>query len=642
MGRRIRAFILSGILFFTAMAESTAGEMVSLEPCSGVEASVTAEAPEALEGNWEGELPLRGGLLREEFHEIEEGLLPEPIETEMAGTERKGSKIYQNDWDQYSSYFYYNQLPEKCQELWDGLDALCRGYLTGKEAAKLTKTSSGKSVFLTKSVPYSGIPKAQMTMVVMMFKYSNPQYYFLDLGFYGNTDGVLSSSGQISFPVFAAFANGTMRQRATKKMKAVIDSWMAQIKEQKTDLEKEKKAHDLICEKVVYDDYYQSPLLMNPYNQVAYSVFCTGSTVCAGYSQAMQLLMNGAGIDCAVVTSLAHEWNIVRLNDSWYLVDLTWDDLSKKDAETLGQGMRYRYFNRSSQKFIEGTPEQVSYHTPELFWNAYLPSMIYDSGATAKEIGAIFTPSNTASMPQIISSGSKVTITSPSGGDVYYTTDGTDPSPAYSKANKYAGAITVSKVTAIRAMAAVTGYYDSQISDITVTPKFSVTFRAAGGYIGKPGVTSTKKTLACGGKISKLVEPKRQGYAFLGWYTLKSGGKSISAPIGVSKDVVYYAHWAKINPKKAVLSSVENQAPGEISVAIQKIGTASGYQIRYSLRRSMSGAKKMDLQKNKGTVNNLIWGRTYYVQARMYQKDSVSGKKKYGAYSAVKSVLIMM
>ena len=145
-------------------------------------------------------------------------------------------------------------------------------------------------------------------------------------------------------------------------MQSVIDTWMPQINAQPTELLKEKKAHDLICEKVSYDHGYDTKSDdMNEYNQVAYSVFCTDTTVCAGYSQAMQLLMNAAGIDCSIVTSGDHEWNIVRIQNIWYYTDLTWDDFSTEQAAIYGQGVGYKYFNRSNQAFMNDSARPVSY-----------------------------------------------------------------------------------------------------------------------------------------------------------------------------------------------------------------------------------------------------------------------------------------
>ena len=56
-----------------------------------------------------------------------------------------------------------------------------------------------------------------------------------------------------------------------------------------------------------------------------------------------------------------------------------------------------------------------------------------------------------------------------------------------------------------------------------------------------------------------------------------------------------------------------------------------------------SGVKTVNIKKNKtvsATIKKLKKKKTYYVQVRMYQKDSATGKKKYGAWSKIKTVKI--
>ena len=46
-------------------------------------------------------------------------------------------------------------------------------------------------------------------------------------------------------------------------------------------------------------------------------------TVCAGYSKAFELLCNAVGINTIVVTSCNHAWNAVKIDNRWYLIDVT-------------------------------------------------------------------------------------------------------------------------------------------------------------------------------------------------------------------------------------------------------------------------------------------------------------------------------
>ena len=106
----------------------------------------------------------------------------------------------------------------------------------------------------------------------------------------------------------------------------------------KSDYDKEKYVHNKIIELAEYDENSNM-------NQTAYSALITKKTVCAGYTRAFQYLMTKLEIPTYYVVGYAnedHAWNIVKLEDGYYNVDLTWND------QTSGT---YNYFNMSDNIF---------------------------------------------------------------------------------------------------------------------------------------------------------------------------------------------------------------------------------------------------------------------------------------------------
>ena len=113
---------------------------------------------------------------------------------------------------------------------------------------------------------------------------------------------------------------------------------LAAAVERGSDLEKEQYVHDSLMEQVEY-------VVNAPMNQSAYSALVNGRTVCAGYARAFQYLMQRLGIPCYYCTGFAgedHAWNIIKLGEDYYNVDVTWDDT---DTPT------YDYFNKSDREF---------------------------------------------------------------------------------------------------------------------------------------------------------------------------------------------------------------------------------------------------------------------------------------------------
>lgn len=123
--------------------------------------------------------------------------------------------------------------------------------------------------------------------------------------------------------------------------------------------EKEKYVHDALASAVTYD-------LTADMNQSAYSALVNGKSVCAGYARAYQYLLQQLGIPCYYCTGYSggdHAWNIVKLEDGYYNVDVTWDDAA---------AIRYDYFNKTDADFASTHIRQnLSVYLPACNGTAY-------------------------------------------------------------------------------------------------------------------------------------------------------------------------------------------------------------------------------------------------------------------------------
>ena len=76
-------------------------------------------------------------------------------------------------------------------------------------------------------------------------------------------------------------------------------------------------------------------------------------------------------------------------------------------------------------------------------------------------------------------------------------------------------------------------FYDGSVADLPC-----VTFDANGGLVDI--VSVTKPT---GYPIGELPQPTRSGYAFIGWFTMPTGGNQVAETTTITSDLTLYAHW---------------------------------------------------------------------------------------------------
>ncbi len=102
----------------------------------------------------------------------------------------------------------------------------------------------------------------------------------------------------------------------------------------------------------------------------------------------------------------------------------------------------------------------------------------------------------------------------------------------------------------------------------------------------------------------------------------------------------------KIVPKKTGVSSVKGaKKAATVKWKKKSSAQASGYQIKYSAKKSMKSAKVKTVKgasKASAKLTKLKSGKKYYVQMRTYKSVKVGGKtvKYYSAWSAAKAVRV--
>lgn len=84
--------------------------------------------------------------------------------------------------------------------------------------------------------------------------------------------------------------------------------------------------HDYIINNTKYDSNRSDHNIIDYRSDVAYGPLFEGYAICGGYTDLMQLFLEKMGLKSYRVSSYMHIWNAVEIDDTWYHVDLTWDD----------------------------------------------------------------------------------------------------------------------------------------------------------------------------------------------------------------------------------------------------------------------------------------------------------------------------
>ena len=145
-----------------------------------------------------------------------------------------------------------------------------------------------------------------------------------------------------------------------QELKAKIDAVLQELdvsNSANNDYKKVKLIYDYICEHVTYDhDHLDDTNYKLQYT--AYAAMMNHTSVCQGYATLLYRMLETAGIDSRIITGTGnggpHAWNIIKLGETYYQADATWDAGWKN----------YRFF-------LKGTDEFGSHTASSAFFSEY-------------------------------------------------------------------------------------------------------------------------------------------------------------------------------------------------------------------------------------------------------------------------------
>lgn len=110
---------------------------------------------------------------------------------------------------------------------------------------------------------------------------------------------------------------------------AGVEKALSQVDDSMNDVQKALVIHDYIANKATYPYISADNSNDMPSYHSAYGFYLDGYTVCAGYALTFSDLMHRLGIESKYVVSesMGHAWNVIKIGDNWYNIDLTFDEI---------------------------------------------------------------------------------------------------------------------------------------------------------------------------------------------------------------------------------------------------------------------------------------------------------------------------
>ena len=201
--------------------------------------------------------------------------------------------------------------------------------------------------------------------------YSEAELFFLSGGyFYTLSNGIAQTVSSICVELPAPATDAEVKQvRETTTAQLAefherANEILAKVDRKTSDWEKVAFIHDYVALHYDYDHrvYSEDPDEKAQAVYDAYNMLKEGIGVCQAYSLLTRYLLKKLGIECECVScdGLNHEWNIVKLDGSWYHMDVTWDD--RDDKGFYGQ-VSHEYFLASDSYFDAGRGEDRNHHS---------------------------------------------------------------------------------------------------------------------------------------------------------------------------------------------------------------------------------------------------------------------------------------
>lgn len=229
------------------------------------------------------------------------------------------------------------------------------GILSKEEKAAYRMIYNGIKMRALNIVVPVYLPPKQIQDVYLKVLYDNPIFYYIN-------QTVIRMTGEAGY--YILLPEYLYTNNEIEKINQDIQNVLRRIDVKartmlSNEFRLEKYLHDSVVKSVAYD--YDSLQKNDCYN--AHSIvgaFLDKKAVCEGIAKAFKLLCNEYSMKCIVVLGKAdpegkfdgdtyHAWNLVKVGNGSYHVDVTWDNMFEREIEHIS----YDYFNVTTEDILK-------------------------------------------------------------------------------------------------------------------------------------------------------------------------------------------------------------------------------------------------------------------------------------------------
>lgn len=250
----------------------------------------------------------------------------------------KYEKVTNIDKEKYINNSYYKNLDDVQKEIY--------AYI----AKSVENLETDVKVKFSNSITTEEIQDVT-NMAIEAYRYDYPQVFYLDSSY---EIKMTTYSSNTSLNITLSYTENSIseiKQKQTKidqKVQKIINE---NIDSGMSDYDKELAIHDYLARSITYYKYSDINNIPSEMHN-AYNAIINNEAVCDGISKAFQIIMDRLGIECITVSGslegVSHAWNIVKIKNKYYHVDITSDKYITKDENH--SGVIHAYFNINDER----------------------------------------------------------------------------------------------------------------------------------------------------------------------------------------------------------------------------------------------------------------------------------------------------